>query len=86
MLEGSIVAHLRTVHGPGWWQSPSAGQELIGLWREGQRPSGEDVLARVGYDAFDWRPVLLQIRERLIGELSGYGGPNITTRAGTRKV
>jgi hypothetical protein len=34
----------------------------------------------------DWRPVLRQIRTLLIGEMSGYGGPNITTRAGTRKV
>ena len=42
--------------------------------------------AELGYDALDWRPVLRQIRTRLIGEMSGYGGPNITTRAGTRKV
>ena len=46
----------------------------------------EDVVARLGYDPLDWRPVLRQIRTRLIGEMSGYGGPNITTRAGTRKV
>jgi hypothetical protein len=45
-----------------------------------------DALAYLGYDALDWRPVLRQIRTRLIGEMSGYGGPNITTRAGTRKV
>ncbi len=86
MLEGSLTAHLRAEHGASWWDSGAAGDELIGLWRDGQRPFGEDVLARLGYDAFDWHPVLLQIRERLIGELSGYGGPNITTRAGTRKV
>ena len=43
-------------------------------------------LRELGYDALDWRPVLRQIRTRLIGEMSGYGGPNITTRAGTRKV
>jgi hypothetical protein len=86
MLEGSLAAHLRDRHGARWWDSRAAGDELRDLWRDGQRASGEDVLARLGYDAFDWRPVLLQIRERLIGELSGYGGPNITTRAGTRKV
>ena len=50
-----------------------------------RRPQA-DVLAELGYDALDWRPVLRQIRTRLIGEMSGYGGPNITTRAGTRKV
>ncbi len=46
----------------------------------------EDVVAHLGYDHLDWRPVLRQIRAQLIGEMSGYGGPNITTRAGTRKV
>jgi hypothetical protein len=46
----------------------------------------EHALARLGYDVLDWRPVLRHIRTRLIGEMSGYGGPNITTRAGTRKV
>ena len=40
----------------------------------------------LGYDHLDWRPVLRQIRAQLIGEMSGYGGPNITTRAGSRKV
>jgi hypothetical protein len=44
------------------------------------------VVASLGYDHLDWRPVLRQIRAQLIGEMSGYGGPNITTRAGSRKV
>jgi hypothetical protein len=44
------------------------------------------VVAHLGYNALDWRPVLRQVRTQLIGEMSGYGGPNITTRAGTRKV
>ena len=39
-----------------------------------------------GMIRLDWRPVVRQIRAKLIGEMSGYGGPNITTRAGTRKV
>ena len=43
-------------------------------------------LPNSGMMRLDWRPVLRQIRTRLIGEMSGYGGPNITTRAGTRKV
>ena len=56
-------------------------------WARGQEwTCGEDVVAHLGYDHLDWRPVLRQIRAQLIGEMSGYGGPNITTRAGTRKV
>ena len=54
--------------------------------RVGAAASLADTLVELGYDALDWRPVLRQIRTRLIGEMSGYGGPNITTRAGTRKV
>ena len=59
---------------------------LRDTWRAGLGPSAEDVVASLGYDHLDWRPVLRQIRAQLIGEMSGYGGPNITTRAGSRKV
>ncbi len=86
MLESTIAARLRSDHGAAWWNEAAAGDRLRGLWAQGQRPSAEDVLAQLGYDRLDWRPILHHIRVRLIGELSGYGGPNITTRAGTRKV
>lgn len=86
MLEATLGAALRAAHGATWWTEPAAGEQLRGLWAQGQRPRGEDVLAQLGYDQFDWRPILHHVRTHLIGELSGYGGPNITTRAGTRKV
>lgn len=86
LLEGSLAAALRSAHGPSWWTDRAAGEQLRGLWRAGQRPTAEDVLAQLGYDQLDWRPILQHVRTHLIGELSGYGGPNITTRAGTRKV
>jgi hypothetical protein len=83
MLAAQTVEVLEQRHGATWWRERDA-QELIGTI--GAATSPADVLARLGYDALDWRPVLRQIRTRLIGEMSGYGGPNITTRAGTRKV
>lgn len=86
MLEGSLAVRLRAEHGAAWWRSSGAGDLLRELWAQGQRPNADDVLAQLGYDRLDWRPILHLIREQLIGELSGYGGPNITTRAGTRKV
>ncbi|HET7685711.1 MAG TPA: hypothetical protein VFM19_04850, partial [Candidatus Limnocylindria bacterium] len=86
MLEGSLSGALRAAHGAAWWTEPAAGDRLRSLWAQGQRPTAEDVLAQLGYDQLDWRPILHHIRTHLIGELSGYGGPNITTRAGTRKV
>jgi hypothetical protein len=86
MVEGSLSAWLRATHGEAWWTSPAAGEALRRSWSRGQQWDAERVVAHVGYDHLDWRPVLRQIRTRLIGEMSGYGGPNITTRAGTRKV
>jgi hypothetical protein len=86
MLEASLAGALKARHGDGWWREPAAGETLRRSWSRGQEWNAQDVVAHLGYDRLDWRPVLRQIRTRLIGEMSGYGGPNITTRAGTRKV
>jgi len=86
LFEASLSSALRKRHGEAWWQDPAAGETLRRAWSRGQEWNAEDVVAHLGYDRLDWRPVLRQIRTRLIGEMSGYGGPNITTRAGTRKV
>ncbi|MGH2401640.1 MAG: hypothetical protein ACRDE6_02920 [Candidatus Limnocylindria bacterium] len=83
MLAGQIAERIENRFGAEWWSSEEARARVAEL---GSLPSAEDVLAQLGYDAVDWRPLLRQIRTRLIGEMSGYGGPNITTRAGTRKV
>jgi len=86
MFEASVSGWLRATFGAAWWQSREAGEALRGHWARGQERNAEDVVAQLGYDHLDSRPVLRQIRTQLIGEMSGYGGPNITTRAGTRKV
>lgn len=86
LFEGSLSASLRQRHGAAWWRDAGAGETLRRAWSRGQEWNAQDVVAHLGYDRLDWRPVLRQIRTRLIGEMSGYGGPNITTRAGTRKV
>jgi hypothetical protein len=86
MVEGSLSSWLKENHGEAWWTSQGAGDALADRWRQGQPWDVRDAVAQLGYDRLDWRPVLRQIRTLLIGEMSGYGGPNITTRAGTRKV
>jgi hypothetical protein len=83
MLAGAIGERLVSRHGHEWWADDGARDQLADVASAG---SAEDALAYLGYDGFDWRPLVRQIRTRLIGEMSGYGGPNITTRAGTRKV
>jgi hypothetical protein len=86
MLGASLTDHLKPRHGETWWRGEAAGDTLRRAWRRGQEWNAEQVVAHLGYDSLDWRPVVRQIRAKLIGEMSGYGGPNITTRAGTRKV
>ena len=83
MLAGAMAERLESRYGSEWWANEEARR-----WTEdlGAASATDDVLAQLGYDALDWRPLVRQIRTRLIGEMSGYGGPNITTRAGTRKV
>jgi hypothetical protein len=83
LLGAQLIEVLEQRLGTSWWRDPSASGFVAGF---GEAASVRDAVAYLGYDALDWRPVLRQIRTRLIGEMSGYGGPNITTRAGTRKV
>jgi hypothetical protein len=83
LLAAQLVEVLEGRFGLTWWRDPGARELVDGVASTASVP---DALAQLGYDGLDWRPVLRQIRTRLIGEMSGYGGPNITTRAGTRKV
>jgi len=86
MLDAALTDYLVAHHGETWWRSAAAGETLRRAWSRGQEWNAEQVVAHLGYDSLDWRPVVRQIRAKLFGEMSGYGGPNITTRAGTRKV
>ncbi len=86
MLAGTLGEALAARHGAEWWTSAAAGAELRGLFARGLGWNAERVIAHLGYDGLDWRPALRKIRTQLIGEMSGYGGPNFTTRAGTRKI
>lgn len=86
MLEGTLADAMRSAHGDRWWTSAEAGDTLRRSWQRGQEWNAHDVVAHLGYDHLDWEPILRRIQTQLIGEMSGYGGPNITTRAGTRKV
>ncbi len=86
MLDAALTDYLTSHHGAAWWRSAAAGETLRRAWSRGQEWNAEQVVAHLGYDSLDWRPVVRQIRAKLVGEMSGYGGPNITTRAGTRKV
>jgi hypothetical protein len=49
--------HLVREVGEDWWRSPETGERLRGLWREGTRPTSEEIAARLGYDPFDTGPL-----------------------------
>lgn len=85
-LAGLLRTALEARHGNGWWREAAAGEMLRQAFGNAATLRADDVVAQLGYNRLDWRPVLRQVRTQLIGEMSGYGGPNITTRAGTRKV
>ena len=56
-----LRTHLRETIGEDWWERPEAGDFLRGLFREGTRPSSEELAARIGFDPLDTAP--------LVGEL-----------------
>jgi hypothetical protein len=53
--------HLIDTVGEDWWRNPATGELLRGLFREGTKPSSEDVAARIGYDPLDTGPLLGEI-------------------------
>jgi hypothetical protein len=53
--------HLIDTVGADWWRSPSTGEFLGELFREGTKPSSEQIAARIGYDPVDTAPLLHEL-------------------------
>jgi hypothetical protein len=53
--------HLVDTIGPDWWRRPETGELLRGLFRQGTKPSSEDVAATLGYDPLDLAPLVAEI-------------------------
>ena len=47
--------------GEDWWRSPATGERLRALFREGTKPSSEEVAARLGFDPLDTGPLLREL-------------------------
>ena len=52
-----LRAHLREQIGDDWWRSSQTGDLLRELFREGLRPSSEEIAARIGFEALDTGPL-----------------------------
>jgi hypothetical protein len=47
--------------GESWWRSPETGERLLELFREGTRPTSEEIAGRLGYDPLDTGPLLHEL-------------------------
>jgi len=48
--------------GEDWWRSPQTGDYLRSLWREGTKPSSEEIAARLGFEPLDTAPLVSELR------------------------
>ena len=56
-----LRAHLIAEVGADWWRSPETGERLRALFREGTRPTSEEIAARIGYDPLDTAPLVAEL-------------------------
>ena len=56
-----LRAHLRAEVGGDWWRRPETGDLLRSLFREGTRPSSEDIARRIGFEPLDTSPLLTEL-------------------------
>jgi hypothetical protein len=47
--------------GEGWWASAETGDRLRELFREGTKPSSEEIAGRIGFDPLDTGPLLAEL-------------------------
>jgi hypothetical protein len=50
--------HLVDSVGVDWWRNPATGELLRELFREGTRPTSEEIATRLGFDPLDMKPLL----------------------------
>ena len=56
-----LRAHLIAEVGEDWWRNPATGSLLRDLFREGTKPTSEEIAGRLGFDPFDTAPLLHEI-------------------------
>jgi hypothetical protein len=56
-LRGRLAGEI----GDDWWRSAETGDRLRALFREGTRPSSEEVAGRLGFDPLDTNPLLAEL-------------------------
>jgi oligoendopeptidase F len=57
-LETHLREYLRERHGPLWFESRAAGDELVALWHQGQRSTPDELLTELTGGSLDFRVLL----------------------------
>jgi len=57
-----LKQHLVAEVGSDWWRSPRTGELLAGLFREGTKPTSEQIAQRLGFDPLDMGPLLHDLK------------------------
>jgi hypothetical protein len=53
-----LQRHLASQVGEDWWRNPGTGELLRELFREGTKPTSEEIATRIGFDPLDTKPLL----------------------------
>ena len=56
-----LRAYLVGEVGPDWWRSAETGELLTALFREGTKPTSEEIAGRIRFDPLDTKPLLHEI-------------------------
>jgi hypothetical protein len=56
-----LRARLREEVGEDWWRSRETGERLRALFREGTRPTSEEIAGRLGFDPLDTKPLVAEL-------------------------
>ena len=56
-----VRAYLRREVGEDWWRRRETGAFLRDLFREGTRPTTEEVAERIGFDALETAPLVAEL-------------------------
>jgi hypothetical protein len=56
-----LRAYLIGEVGEDWWRSAATGELLRDLFKEGTKPSSEEIARRLGYEPFDTGPLVREL-------------------------
>ena len=81
-----LRAYLRREVGEDWWRREVTGELLRGLFREGTRPTTEEVAERIGFDALDTAPLVAEAQRDVALSSAGRRQQRLPPRSTRRRT